>query len=81
MAGVAADGLRVEVDGEVEQVYGQVASGSYFDLLGLRPAAGRLLTRDDEALAPAVAVIGYAYWQRRFGGDPRTDPLRALRME
>jgi predicted permease len=71
IAGVAADELRVEVDGQVEQVYGQIASGSYFDLLGLRPVAGRLLTRDDEALAPAVAVIGYGYWQRRFGGDPR----------
>jgi predicted permease len=70
VAGVAADELRVEVDGQVEQVYGQIASGSYFDLLEVRPVAGRLLTRDDEALAPAVAVIGYSYWQRRFGGDP-----------
>jgi predicted permease len=70
MAAFAADELRLEVDGSVEQVFGQVASGSYFDVLGLTPAAGRLLTADDERLDPAVAVIGYGYWQRRFGGSP-----------
>ena len=32
-----SDELRVVVDGSVEQVYGQVASGTYFDVLGLRP--------------------------------------------
>ena len=44
MAAFAADDLRVAVDGTVEQVFGQVASGNYFDLLGVRPAAGRLMT-------------------------------------
>jgi putative ABC transport system permease protein len=70
MAAFAADELRVEVDGSVEQVFGQVASGAYFQLLGVTPAAGRLLTPDDERLDPPVAVIGYGYWQRRFGGAP-----------
>jgi predicted permease len=69
MAAFATDETRVEVNGVVEQVFGQVASGSYFDVLGLRPAAGRLMTVDDEKLDPPVAVIGYGYWQRRFGGD------------
>ena len=41
MAAFAADELRVEVDGTVEQVFGQVASGDYFQVLGLTPAAGR----------------------------------------
>jgi len=68
MSAFAADELRVEVDGIVEQVFGQVASGNYFEVLGLRPAAGRLMTVDDERLDPPVAVIGYGYWQRRFGG-------------
>ena len=70
MAAFAADELRVEVDGVVEQVFGQVASGGYFDVLGLKPAAGRLMTLNDEKLDPPVAVISYGYWQRRFGGDP-----------
>jgi len=68
MAIFAVDDVPVVVDGRVEQVLGQVASGTYFDLLGVRPAIGRLLTQDDERLNPPVAVIGYGYWQRRFGG-------------
>ena len=68
MAAFATDELRVEVDGSVEQVFGQVASGNYFQVLGVAPAAGRLMTADDERLNPPVAVIGYGYWQRRFGG-------------
>ena len=68
IAAFASDDLRVEVGGTVEQVFGQVASGDYFDLLGLKPAAGRLMTMADENLDPPVAVIGYGYWQRRFGG-------------
>ncbi len=73
MAAFAADELRVDVDGTVEQVFGQVASGNYFDLLGVRPAAGRLMTMADERLDPAVAVIGYGYAQRRFGGAAERD--------
>jgi putative ABC transport system permease protein len=72
-SGVAAfgvDELRVEVEGSVEQVFGQVVSGNYFQVLGVAPAAGRLLTVGDERLDPPVAVIGYGYWQRRFGGSP-----------
>jgi predicted permease len=69
MAAFATDELRVEVDGTVEQVFGQVASGNYFQVLGVTPAAGRLMTADDERLDPPVAVIGYGYWQRRFGGS------------
>jgi predicted permease len=70
MAAFAADELRVEVAGSVEQVFGQVASGNYFDVLGIKPAAGRLMSATDERLDPPVAVIGYGYWQRRFGGSP-----------
>ena len=70
LAAFAADEIRVEVDGTLEQVFGQVVSDNYFSTLGLRPAAGRLLSAGDEGLAPPVAVIGYAYWHRRVGGDP-----------
>jgi predicted permease len=69
MAAFATDELRVEVDGSVEQVFGQVSSGNYFDVLGVTAIAGRLLTAGDELLNPPVAVIGYGYWQRRFGGS------------
>jgi predicted permease len=48
---------------------GEYVSGDYFSGLGVAPAAGRLLTpTDDQAGAPAVAVVSYALSQSRFGG-------------
>ena len=73
MAVFATDEARIEIDGRAEQVFGQSVSGSFFDVLGVAPVLGRLLTPDDEAMAPPVAVISYGYWQRRFGG--RADVL------
>lgn len=69
MAAFASDDLRVEVDGQQEQVMGQTVSGSYFQVLGLRATAGRLLEPEDEGLNPPVAVISDRYWRRRFGRD------------
>ena len=48
-----------------------LVSGSYFDVLGLRPALGRLLGPGDDPRAgeAAVAVLSHEYWQRGFGGD------------
>jgi predicted permease len=48
-------------------------SGNYFSALGIKPAAGRLFV-PGEGEAPDAAlplVLGYSYWQKRFGGDPR----------
>src|SRR5438132_1466026 len=43
----------------------EYVSGNYFDLLGIRAAAGRLLTeRDDHSGAPPGAVVSYAEWAR-----------------
>ena len=70
LAAFASDEMRIEVDGALEQVFGLVASGNYFELLGVRPVAGRLFTPDDERLDRPVAVISEAYWHRRFGADP-----------
>src|SRR5688500_16303705 len=54
-------------------MFGQAAlvSGSYFQVLGLRPAAGRLLgPNDDGAIGtPNVAVVSHAYWTTHLGGD------------
>ena len=50
---------------------GLYVSGSYFSLLGLRPALGRLLGPQDDAVdgqADAV-VLSHAYWQSQFAGD------------
>jgi len=49
---------------------GQFVSGDFFQTLGIKPAAGRLLLPDDDSpqAMPAV-VLGYAYWQSAFGGS------------
>lgn len=54
--------------GEVRRAFGVLASGNYFEALGLGAAAGRFFTpAEAEARAP-VAVISYGVWQSRFGG-------------
>ena len=58
--------------GQTQNVEGMLVSGSYFPVLGLTPAVGRLLTPDDER-APGeshVVVLGYTCWQNRFASDP-----------
>jgi predicted permease len=49
-----------------------LVSGSYFDVLNLRPALGRLLRPGDDPTVgeSAVAVLSYEFWQRSFGSDP-----------
>src|SRR5436305_2910927 len=53
---------------EPVRVRGQVVTDNYFSVLGLRPAAGRLLVPGEGAQAAATpAVISYGLWQRSFG--------------
>jgi predicted permease len=56
-----------------EPVSGQLVSGEFFSVLGIRPVLGRLLTpEDNRALGNhPVMVLSHGYWNRRFGGDPR----------
>jgi len=68
--------LKVIFDDEPTPVYVPVSrvSGSYFDVLGLTPQAGRLLTeQDDERRGPGdrcAAVISSRLWVRRFARSP-----------
>jgi predicted permease len=59
--------------GEEEKVGTQFVSGNAFDVLGITPALGRLLTPADDRTPGGhqVAVISHAFWTRRFGADPR----------
>jgi putative ABC transport system permease protein len=58
--------------GEAEEVSVQFATPELFNVLGVQPILGRGLTpEDDRSGAPNVAVLGYNFWQRRFGGDPQ----------
>jgi predicted permease len=58
--------------GERETVRSQYLSGDAFERLGVHPAAGRLLTMQDDQQPGAhpVAVLSHAFWMQRFGGDP-----------
>ncbi|HEY0971403.1 MAG TPA: ABC transporter permease [Gemmatimonadales bacterium] len=51
---------------------GMLVSGSYFPLLGLRPALGRLLGPEDDQVIGGnyVAVLSHAYWESHLGADP-----------
>jgi putative ABC transport system permease protein len=54
-----------------ERVYCTLVSGDYFQILGVTPQAGRLLTRDDDRApgAARVAVLSDRLWRRRFSAD------------
>jgi predicted permease len=56
--------------GEGEEAHGRLVSGGYFQFLGVSPALGRTFTAADDGADSPCAVIGYNYWQRRFGGRP-----------
>jgi putative ABC transport system permease protein len=58
--------------GPIDQADLLVASGAYFTTLGVRALLGRTFTAADDVHGGGpdgpVAVIGYGFWQRRFGG-------------
>ena len=57
--------------GDPDRVATGVVSHNFFDVLAIRPLHGRTFVEaDDRAGAEAVLVLGNAYWQNRFGGDP-----------
>jgi hypothetical protein len=73
--GIAAHvsfGANLAARGQTENGEGLLVSGSYFAVLGLQPALGRLLTPDDDRTPGEshVVVLGHAYWRRRFVEDP-----------
>jgi predicted permease len=72
--------------GEARPADGLWVSGEFFNVLGLHPARGRLLsTEDDRPGCAPRAVLGHAFWQRAYGGDPgivgRTLTLRTRPIE
>jgi len=57
--------------GRPERVLVTEVTGSYFPLLDIRPALGRLIQADEvgSGRTNSVVVLGHSTWQRRFGGD------------
>jgi predicted permease len=58
--------------GQTEHGRGLVVSGSYFPVLGLQPALGRLLAQADDGTIdePHVVVLSHDYWRKRFAENP-----------
>ncbi|HKF49891.1 MAG TPA: ABC transporter permease [Terracidiphilus sp.] len=63
--------LGISWHNQAESKDSEIVSGNYFQVLGLRPAAGRLFTQQDETAknANAVVVLSYDYWRTNFGAS------------
>src|SRR4029453_10190852 len=57
-------------DGVAEEIPAQAVSARFFDVLGVRPIAGRTFVEAGEGPTNAVVVMSEALWRRRFGADP-----------
>ncbi|HKW96826.1 MAG TPA: ABC transporter permease [Bryobacteraceae bacterium] len=66
--------------GESTRTMAEIVTGNFFEVLGVKPALGRLLVpSDDSAVAenPAI-VLGHSYWATRLGRDPSVLNSRVL---
>jgi len=77
LAGVVAyqfGPLSLGSDDQAERVWAEFVSGNFFDVLGVRPVAGRFFQADEQEEAPGkypVAVISARFWRRHFHSDPQ----------
>ena len=65
-------GANLAYEAQTSSGEGLLVSGSYFPVLELQPALGRLLNSNDDKLVgeSRVVVLSYNYWSSRFGLDP-----------
>jgi putative ABC transport system permease protein len=70
IAGHVGFGANLAFQGQTRSGGGMLVSGSYFPVLGLQPALGRLFTPDDDRTIGGqfVAVLSHSYWTTRLGG-------------
>src|ERR1019366_1004421 len=73
LAMVRPDPLSIGEEDHAERVWGELVTGNYFALLGVKPVLGRFFSPDeygDKQGGYPVAVISYSLWKRRFRADP-----------
>ncbi len=65
--------VSLSANGVNERLWGNLATGDYFEVLGVKPALGRFFTPDDDKTPGGhpIAVLTYDCWQKRFAGDPQ----------
>ena len=71
VAGVAENANNLTGTDDPERVQVEMVSASYFPLLGVDTAVGRVFTAEEDRLPEAnlSALLSYGLWQRRYGGD------------
>ncbi|MBX7220582.1 MAG: ABC transporter permease [Blastocatellia bacterium] len=64
--------LAVGQGAQTDRITGNLVSGNYFEVLGVRPAVGRAFRpeEDQKPNAVPVVVISYGFWQTRMGANP-----------
>ncbi len=62
--------VNLTAGGDPRPVAAEIVSGSYFPVLGVGPALGRVIEPEDDAAPGAgpVVVLSYDFWQAQFGG-------------
>jgi putative ABC transport system permease protein len=63
--------VAITAQNQNDVIWGQVVSGNYFDVLGVKPILGRTFTPDEDKSPGAVAVVvlSHSLWERRFASD------------
>ena len=72
LAGAMMDGFSLGLGTRGERVFGELVSGNYFSVLGVRASLGRTLQESDDVTPGEhpVVVISDGLWRRTFGSDP-----------
>jgi predicted permease len=67
---IGIDGFSI--NGKADRLLTYYVTGNFFRMLGMQPAFGRLLLPEEgeNVDSDPVIVLGYPYWQKRFGGNP-----------
>ncbi len=65
--------FSLNAEGKTERIAGELVSGTYFPVLGVHAALGRVFDPSDDRIEGGApyAVLSYRYWISRFAGDPR----------
>jgi putative ABC transport system permease protein len=71
LAGYTGQAFTLTGADQPERLIGAAATANFFDVMGVRPALGRVFTAEHEVPGKdGVLVLSHGLWQRRFGGSP-----------
>jgi len=65
----AVTNFNLTGNGSPQRVQGGRATWNLFEVLHVSPLHGRVFTEEEDGRAARVAVLGFGFWQKKFGGD------------